>query len=61
MHSLDEDTEVVRRMTPEAKLAVLEGLIRQAWELKVAIIRARDPDLAEAEIRAQAWKLVGGD
>lgn len=60
MDAVEHDIEIVRRMTPEEKLAVMHGLIRQAWELKVAAIRARHPDLPEAEIHAQAWELVGG-
>jgi hypothetical protein len=61
MHVVQADTETLRRMTPGEKLAVMHGLIRQAWELKAAVIRAREPDLSEAEVRARAWELVGGD
>jgi len=61
MLARDQDTEAVRQMTPGAKLAVLGSLIRQAWELKVAAIRAREPDLTEAEVRARAWEMVGGE
>lgn len=61
MRALQEETEALRRMTPEEKLAVMHGLIRQAWELKAAAIRARQPDLPESEVRARAWEMVGGD
>lgn len=61
MHALQQDTETLRRMTPAEKLAVMHGLIRQAWALKAAVIRAREPDLSEAEVRARAWELVGGE
>jgi hypothetical protein len=61
MQAIQQETETLRRMTPGEKLAVMHGLIRQAWELKAAVIRAREPDLSEAEVRARAWELVGGE
>ena len=61
MHALDQDTDAVRRMTPERKLAVMTGLIRQAWELKAAGIRARRPDLPDAEVCARARRMVAGE
>lgn len=61
MHIAERETETLRRMTPTEKVAVMHGLIRQAWELKAAVIRARDPELPEAEVRARAWKMVGGE
>lgn len=61
MPTVERETETLRRMTPAEKLAVMHGLIRQAWELKAAVIRARDPALPESEVRARAWELVGGD
>ena len=61
MHALAQDTETVRRMTPEKKLAVMHALIRQAWELKVAAIRARHPELPQSEVHARAWGMVAGD
>ena len=48
-------------MTPARKLAVMRSLIRQAYELKQAGIRAFRPDLPEEEVRALARRLVGGD
>jgi hypothetical protein len=48
-------------MTPARKLAVMRALIRQAYELKEAGIRALRPDLPEDEVRALARRLVGGD
>lgn len=55
------ETDSLRRMSPEQKLAVMHALIRQAWELKAAVVRARQPELSEPEVRTRAWKLVGGD
>jgi hypothetical protein len=61
MEALQQETDALRRMSPEQKLNVMRVLIRQAWELKAAVIRARQPELSETEIRALAWELVGGD
>lgn len=52
---------LLRRMTPARKLAVMRALIRQAYELKAAGIRATQPDLPEEEVWARARTLVGGD
>lgn len=60
MHAAQQDSETVRRMTPEKKLTVMHALIRQAWELKVAAIRARMPELPESEVRSWAWESVAG-
>jgi hypothetical protein len=61
MDALHKDTEILRRMSPEQKLTVMHALIRQAWELKAAAIRMRQPDLSEPAVHARAWELVGGD
>jgi len=59
---MDEaETAALRRMTPAQKVAVMTALIRQAYELKAAGIRASRPDLSEEEVRARASALVGGD
>lgn len=61
MEAPAQDIEVLRRMTPAKKLAVMRILIRQAYELKAAGIRARHPDLPEAEVQERARRLVAGD
>jgi hypothetical protein len=61
MEALQQETDTLRRMSPEQKLTVMHALIRQAWELKAAVIRAQQPELSETEVRARAWELVGGD
>lgn len=61
MDAREREYEALRRMEPAEKLAVMKGLIRQAYELKAAGIRAASPDLAEEEVRARARELVGGD
>lgn len=55
-----EEYEILRRMTPAKKLAVLRSLIRQAYELKEATIRASNPDIGDQEARARARGMVGG-
>jgi hypothetical protein len=61
MDSLLLDAEIVRRMRPEQKLAVTNTLIRQAWELKAALVRAHDPGLSESETWARACRMVAGE
>ncbi len=57
----DQETDVLRRMTPAQKLTVMHALIREAYELKAAALRARWPDMPEREVLARARTLVGGD
>ncbi|MGD2070599.1 MAG: hypothetical protein PVI57_18140 [Gemmatimonadota bacterium] len=57
----ERDIEILRSMTPEQKLAVMRSLIRQAYALKEAGVRAVHPELAEDEIRARAREAVAGD
>jgi len=61
MEGREEEYEVLRGMTPAKKLAVLRSLIRQAYALKAAGIRALRPDLSEEEVRARTRELVGGE
>ena len=48
------EIEVLRRMTPEQKLAVMRSLIRRAYALKAAGIRALDPELSDQEVQLRA-------
>ena len=61
---MDDDShheyEILRQMTPRQKLDVMNGMIRQAVELKEAWLRATEPSLDEAEIRSKARELVAG-
>lgn len=59
--SREHEYEILRRMQPAGKLDVLRALIRQAYELKAAGIRMLRPDLTEAEVQAEARRLVAGD
>lgn len=57
----ERDIQILREMTPEQKLAVMRTLIRQAYALKEAGIRALQPDLPEDEVRARTIAAVAGD
>ena len=61
MSLLDQETDLLRRMTPAEKLAVMQALIRQAYELKAAAVRVRWPDLSEQEVWSKTRSLMGGD
>lgn len=52
---------VLRRMTPAQKLAVLRGLIRQAYALKEAWVRRNHPGISESELREQVRQLIAGE
>lgn len=54
------ERQALRAMTPEAKLAVLGSMIRQAYELTAAGLRSLHPELPENEVLARARELVGG-
>lgn len=56
----ERDIDIVRQLSPAAKLAAMHGLIRQALELKVAWIRSTEPHLDEEETRRRARELVLG-
>jgi len=57
----ERDIEILRRMTAEQKLAVMRSLIRQAYALKEAGVRALHPNLPEDEIQARTRAAVAGD
>lgn len=57
----DQETDTLRRMSPAQKLAVMHALIRQVFELKAATVRARWPDLSDAEVQERTRELVAGD
>jgi hypothetical protein len=56
----DHESEILRALTPAAKLAAMQGLIRQAYELKAAWVRAQSPHLSETEVWTKASELVAG-
>lgn len=57
----ERDIEILREMTPEQKLAVMRTLLRQAYALKEAGIRAFHPELADDEVQARTRAAVAGD
>ena len=61
MDAREQEYRALRAMTPERKLAVMRSLIRQAYELKAAGVRAAQPELPEEDVRARARDLVAGD
>jgi hypothetical protein len=61
MTPFEQETEAIKRMTPAKKLAVMHALIRQAYGLKAAALRARWPELPEETIKARVRAMVGGD
>lgn len=52
--NLDFETALLRRMTPDQKLATLQSLLRTAWALTEAGIALRHPSLTPAEVHAAA-------
>jgi len=57
----DREIAALRRMTPAQKLAVMQALIQQAYDLKAAAVRARWPELSDEEVWAKTRAQVGGD
>ena len=54
---MDLQTQLIRAMTPEQKLAISQSLRDTAWELKAAWIRSTHPQLPEAEVQAEVRRL----
>ena len=54
------EIEILRKMTPADRIAVMHGLILQAVALKEAWLREQEPGLEPDELRAKAWNLVTG-
>ena len=50
--------EAYRRMTPERKLAIVEGLRRAAWALHAAGLRRAHPDWDDRRLRTEARKVL---
>lgn len=59
--SLGLELDILRRMTPERKLAVMHALIRQAYMLKDAAVRAASPELPDAEVAKRVRESIGGN
>jgi len=61
MEPPDREIEILRAMTPADRLAIMQTLIRQAFDLKAAALRARWPEMSEEEVRSRTRTLVAGD
>lgn len=61
MERPDREIEILRAMGPAEKLAVMQALIRQAFDIKAAALRSRWPKMSEEEVRSRTRSLVGGD
>lgn len=57
----ERDIDILRKMTPEQKLMVMRSLIRQAYALKEAGVRALHPELTEEEVQERTKAAVAGD
>lgn len=53
--------DILREMSPGKKLDVMRALIRQAYELKSAAIRASEPDLTSEEVLARIREIWARD
>ena len=51
---------LLRQLSPSARLAVMQALIRQAYALKEAWVRHSEPDLPDDAVRDRVRELVGG-
>ena len=58
---LDLEVQLLRQLTPGQKLAIMHGLILQAFELKAAWIRSLHPELTAEEVWVRTRALVAGE
>jgi hypothetical protein len=56
----EREIETLRRLSPARKLAVMTGLIREAYRLKTAWLRMTEPELSEEEIVEKVRQVVAG-
>jgi len=56
-----QEMELLRRMPPAKKLAVMTALVREAYRLKAAWIRMLEPELSKEEVQARVRELIGYD
>jgi len=56
----EQEIETLRRLSPARKLAVMTGLIREAYRLKTAWLRMTEPELSEEELVAKVREVVAG-
>lgn len=56
----EREIELLRHMSPERKLAVMQSLIQQAYDLKEAWIRSQMPELSEEQVLVRVREQVAG-
>jgi len=56
----DVEVELIRALGPERKLAVMQSLIQQAFDLKEAWIGSQAPELPEEEILVHVREQMAG-
>ena len=54
------ETEILRRMTPTQKLAVMHALWHQAWNLKTAGVCMQHPEWTTEEVAARVREIFRG-
>lgn len=59
MTTEDLETAILRRMSAEQKLAVMNALWRLAWDVKVAGIRRQHPDWTPEQVVTRVRELFG--
>lgn len=58
MATIEEiETAILRRMTPVQKLAVMDALWRQAWNLKAAGVRMQYPEWTGEQVAARVREI----
>lgn len=55
-----KEYEILRALTPEQKVATMQGLLQLAYDLKVAWLRAEHPEMEESEVRRSLTLVTGG-
>lgn len=57
----EEEVEVLRRMSPARKLAVMRSLIRKAYALTATGVRTANPGMPDDEVRERVRSRMAGD
>jgi len=56
----DTELEILRGLSAERKLAVMQSLIQQAFDLKEAWIKSQAPELGREDILARVREQIAG-
>ncbi|NNF14865.1 MAG: hypothetical protein HKN72_16680 [Gemmatimonadetes bacterium] len=56
----DAEVEILKALGPERKLAVMQSLIQQAFDLKEAWIGSQEPELPREEILVRVREQMAG-